>query len=190
MFKKYRHAKEEAEELNLIPVMNLMVVLIPFLMLGAAFYHLGTIPTSIPDNVPAADAKPPSDVKVTINLIIEPTEMILSGSGAGLDEAEAAGMKITLKQQGKSPNVKGLRKHLMAIKGKYPKSDTAIILPADTIPYEKLVVVLDAVREMPAGKDAKGDPKVAPLFPVSVFSRRLKAPPEGEDIEGEEEAAE
>ena len=54
--------------MNLL-LMNLMVILIPA-MLGAAFYHLGTIATSIPDNVPASDQPPPKDTKVTMSIEI------------------------------------------------------------------------------------------------------------------------
>ena len=87
--RQWRKGRREAEEVNLLPVMNLMVTLIPFLLLGAAFYKLGNIPTSIPPNVPAGEAPPPTDKKITVTCAVDPDKITLTVSGAGLDEAGA-----------------------------------------------------------------------------------------------------
>ena len=57
MFEEWRQAKEEDHDLNLIPVMNLFMVLIPFLLMGAAFFHMAVIPTSTPSHL-ATDGAP------------------------------------------------------------------------------------------------------------------------------------
>ena len=80
--RQWRKARREAEEVNLLPVMNLMVTLIPFLLLGAAFYKLGNIPTSIPPNVPAGEAPPQVDKKITVTCAIAPDKIVLTVSGA------------------------------------------------------------------------------------------------------------
>jgi biopolymer transport protein ExbD len=177
--KQWRKTRREAEEVNLLPVMNLMVTLIPFLLLGAAFYKLGNIPTSIPDNVPASDAKPPSDIKVTMNCVIEADRIVLTGSGAGLDEAGMDALGGVFANRGKDPDLESVTNHLAVIKRRYPKSDTVIVLPHEKLQYQALVRVLDATREKKlSGKNAEGEQRVAVLFPVTVFSRKLTIPDE------------
>ena len=52
MFDRYRRTVEETQDLDLLPVMNLFMVLIPFLLMGAAFFHIGVIPASLPSHTP------------------------------------------------------------------------------------------------------------------------------------------
>ena len=181
--KQWRRSRREAEEVNLLPVMNLMVTLIPFLLLGAAFYQLGNIPVSIPENVPASEAKPPSDIKVTMNCMIELDKIVLTGTGAGLDEAAADALGAIIVHKKGKPDLEAVTAHLAAIKKTYPKSDTAMFLPSEQVEYQTLVTVLDATRTKTLpGKTADGEPRVASLFPVTVFSMKLIAPvepPEG-----------
>jgi len=97
MLDRWRDARaDKDQELDLIPVMNLMVTLIPFLLLGAAFYHLGVIPTSLPNNVSASDSPPPTEIKVSMILAITSTEMTVSGSVTGPDPDENEAIKATL----------------------------------------------------------------------------------------------
>ncbi len=187
MFKRWREARAEGEELNLIPVMNLMVTLIPFLLLGAAFYHLGVVPASIPENVPASDAEPPKEVKVTVNLVLGLDKTTVSGSAALLDEDETAAMDAEFPAKNGVPDLKMLQAHLFGIRSKYPKSDTVILLPADELRYERLIEILDFVRERKTGKTGKDGEIVEPLFPVTVFSKQLIAE---EGAGGSEEGSE
>ena len=99
MFDSWRK-KAESEELNLIPIMNLMVTLIPFLLLGAAFYHLGTIPASLPQQAAAASGEKPKDIKVTLTMEVKLDTIRISGSAAGLDEESAETLKRTFPNRG------------------------------------------------------------------------------------------
>ena len=173
MFDRWREARAEDEELNLIPVMNLMVTLIPFLLLGAAFYHLGVVPASIPENVPASDAEPPKDIKVTVNLALALDKTTVSGSAALLDETATAALDAEFPAQAGVPDLKALQAHLYGIRSQYPKSDTIILLPADGLRYEKLIQILDFVRERKTGQTGPDGDIVEPLFPVTVFSKQL-----------------
>ena len=189
MLDNWRKARKETEEMNLLPVMNLMVILIPALMLGAAFYHLGTIATSIPDNVPASDQKPPKDVKVTMSIEILPDRLSISGSGDGLDKAEIGRLDLTLLGGfGKRPLDK-LTAHLHKVKTQYPKSDTVMIVPEAKTRYADVVSVLDASRErkLPPELAVEGK-EFEPLFPVTSLTKRNLAEPEADGV-GEGEGA-
>lgn len=193
MLKNWRKARKESQEMNLLPVMNLMVILIPALMLGAAFYHLGTIATSIPDNVPASDQPPPKDTKVTMSIEILPDRLSISGSGEGLDKAAVAKLDLTLLgASGKRPLDK-LTAHLLKIKKEYPKSDTVMFVPEARTKYADIIAVMDASRErkLPPG-EAKPGKEFESLFPVTSLTKRNLAEPEDGEGEpaGEEGAAE
>ena len=43
-----RKRNEEAEELNLVPIMNLVTILIPFLLMAAQFISLAVIDSTLP----------------------------------------------------------------------------------------------------------------------------------------------
>ncbi len=171
LFERYRKARDEAQGLDLLPVMNLMVVLIPFLMLGAAFYHLGVIPTSLPTKVDHVLDKPQSEDVVTLNLLIERGRMVVTGSSATLDAAVLGALRRELPAgPDGAPAVADLQAHLATIKAQYPKSDTVVVFPGDDVRYQTLVEILDTTREHGVPQ-AQGDPIVTPLFPVTVFSR-------------------
>jgi len=173
VFERYRKAKA-AEDLNLIPIMNLMMTLIPFLLLGAAFYHIGVIPTSLPTHTPEGGAENEKSELVTLNLSFEKAKLELTVSGSSLSEEEALALGGTFPRAAAGFDLKAIQGKVMLIKGKYPKSDTMIVLPADEVEYQDLVDVLDVTRErivQVEGKDAVHEP----LFPVTVFSRLIPA---------------
>ncbi|MEE2788252.1 MAG: biopolymer transporter ExbD [Myxococcota bacterium] len=189
MFDSWRKKKAQDEELNLIPIMNLMVTLIPFLLLGAAFYHLGTIPASLPQQAAAASGEKPKDIKVTLTMEVKLDTIRVSGTAVGLDDASAEGLKKTFANRGAPQDLKALQDHLVSIKSQYPKSDTVVVIPEETIRYEMLVTVLDTIREKKLpGVNAKGEARYASLFPVTVFTKRNKPPPE--KVIEEDDAAE
>lgn len=172
MFDRFREARDKPGELNLIPIMNLMITLIPFLMLGAAFYHLGVIPTSLPDKVEAA-AEPPKEAVVTLNLVIEAQRMILTASSAAVDQDTLDALRVELPATPQGHDLKALVAQLVQIKGRYPKSDTLVVLPDGQLKYAELVEILDATRERALPGSTPDVPNFEPLFPVSVFSERI-----------------
>ncbi len=171
MFDRWKEARvSRAKELDLIPIMNLMVTLIPFLMLGAAFYHLGVVPISLPTQVDQPTVKDKPEVVVTLNLLIDRQRMVLSGSSAQLEQPVLDALRAELPNRGGDYDVSGLKDRLVAIKAQYPKSDTIVVFPEDTVRYQSLVAILDQTRERTQGTEA-GEPVKSPLFPVTVFSR-------------------
>ena len=47
-FNRLKKSREEDTELNIVPIMNMFMVLIPFLLMSASFFHIKAINTSIP----------------------------------------------------------------------------------------------------------------------------------------------
>jgi biopolymer transport protein ExbD len=175
---------EETRELELVPVMNLFMVLIPFLLMGAAFYQIGVIPSSLPTSTPDDSDVPRTPTKVTVNLIITPDRIDLGASSTSLDEEQLEALGGSWPLRDGKYDTEGVQAQLLSIKQRYPHSDTLIALPHEELDYQSLVEILDRTREFEA-PPAGGAKKTYELFPVVVFSRFIPPPPADETAEGE-----
>jgi biopolymer transport protein ExbD len=171
MFNRYRRVRQEIE-VNLIPVMNLFVTLIPFLLLAAAFYHVGVIPTSLPSQTDGVSDIAADPRAVTVNLLIEPERIQLSASSAVLSEETLAALTANLKREAKGFDLEKLGEALHAIKLRFEKSDTVIVMPSDRVEFQDVVRVLDVAREITLHKGTPEEVRI-PLFPVVVLSRKV-----------------
>ena len=171
MFNRYRVVREEVE-VNLIPVMNLFVTLIPFLLLAAAFLHVGVIATSLPSQTDEASDIAADRMSVTVNLLVEDDKIELSASNAVLDEETLSELALTVPKTKEGYDLELLGKALHEIKLRYKNSDTVVVLPTDDIQYQDVIRILDASREMVFNKGSADELKV-PLFPVVVLSRKV-----------------
>lgn len=173
-FHRYRKARE-AVDVNLVPVMNLFVVLIPFLLMSAAFYHVGVIPASFPSQTDGTSDVAEDTRQVTINLVVDREGIQLTAANAALAQDTMAGLSVSLPRKEGAHDLVQLQQALYAIKTQYPDSDTVILLPDPELPYQEIVRILDASRQVTLDKDLKTERK-APLFPVVVMSMLVKDP--------------
>lgn len=166
------HRKKDEMGVDLIPVMNLFVVLIPFLLLSAAFFHVGVIPTSLPSQSDSASDIATSPHAVTVNLEVELDAIHISASNPSLDEEALAALSMTVPRTGEGYDLEVLTTALAQIKGAYAESDTVIVLPGEGIYYRDVVSVLDAARERVTDPGTPEEKRV-PLFPVVVLSKKV-----------------
>lgn len=148
--KKRKHPPG-SEELNLIPIMNVFMIIIPFLLLTAVFAKTAVIDVYLPQEAgmgvsggQTADADPGLlAVKVT------DTGFQLEGIG---------GVVVIPMQEGRL-DFKQLTTELMKIKERYPKKEDVVLLLQTHTPYETVVHVMDSARETT-------DTPRRPLFPL------------------------
>lgn len=130
--------------LNLIPYMDLMVVLIPFLLTGVVFSKLAVLdlklPTSSASALPAAEAREPFRLIVTIH------QDAVTVRGTGLEVTR-------LPQQSSKYDLGGLSAMLQQVKSAHPQEKAVILLSEPDIPYESLVEVMDVCREGPSSQE-------------------------------------
>ena len=161
----------EAEP-NLIPVMNLFVAMIPFLLLAVAFFHVGVIPTTLPTHTENTTDIAPSRNAVTVSVVMNDEGLSLSAMSTALSDEQLATLARTIpKREGRFDH-DALREALQSIKGRYQESDTMILLPAETVPFEDVVGVMDTAREVIVQEEGGRERRV-PLFPVVVLSRTV-----------------
>lgn len=159
------------EELNLIPIMNLVTLLIPFLLMSAQFVSYAVIDSTLPAicGAPCGDAPPGEPVQVTLE--VRPGGYHLHASGPDLDEF-GQGVDLPCLTDGcegdlaHSWDVRGLRQALTGIKDRHPDHGSIILSPHPGVPYEALVLAMDAAREDPDQGGSAGNRCVGRcLFP-------------------------
>jgi biopolymer transport protein ExbD len=122
------------EELEMLPMMNLFVVLIPMLLLSAVFLEMSVIRM----NLPGDDAPPPSP-RETLGLSVTIADAAWVVSGRGLPAHEIA-------RDGDGAPAR-LREALAAASAGHPDDKDVTIRSAETTRYEEIVLVMDASRE-------------------------------------------
>lgn len=175
---------EDAEELNLLPIMNLMTILIPMLLMSAQFVSLAVIDSTLPaiSNVNSApsEAQPeeqkPDEQPLMLTVFIASDGFTIAGNDPDLmppadGSGAAAQNKVPCTGECATPDsydYKGLTAKLGAIKGRHVKEENVILVPSPKLPYEVLVRVMDAAREDTVNRTADG--KAKSLFPYVVIA--------------------
>lgn len=163
-----RIAKPKIEDVNLIPLMNLFVTMIPLLLMSAAFYHIGMVSVSVPTQSEEESDVAAGKASVTMNLQVDGKGYTLTASSGTLGEAELKSLDAFIPKKGKKYDYAKLTKTLERIKRKYEQSDTLMVVPSKKTNYEQLIETMDAARNM----DVKvgGKKRRIPLFPVVVVT--------------------
>ena len=144
-----KKANTDPVDLNMVPIMNLFLAMIPFLLMCAAFFSVSVINASVPalsEGSDSADEPKKQLDKVTINLQIDKSGFTISASGDPPPEELAKIGGTIPKKAGEYDFVK-LTERMKAIKDRYKKSDTVVLLPAKDILYNTLIDTMDAARE-------------------------------------------
>jgi biopolymer transport protein ExbD len=155
------------QDLDLVPIMNLVTILIPFLLIGAQFMRIAVIDTALP-SPPAAttEAAPDDGLRLTVAITSEGytvtgRDELLAGSGRPI-ECTVAGCP-----DANAYDTAALTRLLATLKGRWPDEKYVVIVPESEVNYETLVRTMDAAREDREG--AIGRVK-AVLFPAVVIA--------------------
>ncbi len=164
--KRKRRPDATDPELNLTPIMNLMVVLIPLLLTSAEFVRLGMIELNLPPAAGAATAavsQMPQETEKKLDLTITVTD---KGFYIASSAAVALGKKDegpTIPKQADTYDFQKLTDYLYKIKqkaeGVFRDDNKIIILAEPDIDYQTVVSTMDASRSIEV------DGKWKPLFP-------------------------
>ena len=126
---RIRRMSEEDTDLDMVPIMNLFMVLIPFLLISASFLHIKAINTSIPVHSAGKTdgTRPMPETKVTAIVSLYKDQIQLSAMCESLPQKTLSEFETTVK---KDVNIEEAQTEIIAvlrkIKTKYPASDTQI----------------------------------------------------------------
>jgi biopolymer transport protein ExbD len=125
-------------ELNITAFMNLMVVLVPFLLMTAAFTTTSILDLHLP-KPDAGDSASDAPKEFAINVVMSKAAIIITDQNGD-----------TIKHIPKTStghNYPLLNQTLRAIKYKYPEKTDISILSEKYTPYEDIVQAMDKSRE-------------------------------------------
>jgi len=119
----------QTEDVNLVPIMNLFVVLIPFLLMSAAFFHISVINASVPALQKERTDLAKSDVAVTMMVRMKPEAFTVTASSDTLPRAELAKLRAEIPRDGEGKGLQDFSDHLLACKQRYPKAKPSCSFP-------------------------------------------------------------
>lgn len=128
-------------DLNITPIMNIFVILIPFLLLTATFVRIAIIELSLPSAEQEESTNPPEDFGDLTLLVLS-----ISDEGFQIRTSEKDYPRIS-KKFGEF-DYDGLSVRLSDLKKQYPKLRDVVISPDSKIKYQIIVRVLDSCREV------------------------------------------
>ncbi len=138
---KQKWRTDEAD-VDITPVMNIFLILIPFLLLTAVFVKVAILDLSLPDlENRAGESAVKKDIpeSVVLNfLFIRKGELELKSPNLSFP-------KLPKTQSGYS--WQQLQEQLQRTKNKYPQSEDIIISPDAEIKYQTIITVMDHCRE-------------------------------------------
>jgi len=158
----------DVADLNLIPLMNLFVTMIPLLLLTAAFYHIGMVSASVPTQSDEESSVETGSTAVTVNLRMSHDGYNVTASSATLGEAELKALDAFIPKIAGKYDYATLTKVLERIKRRYQESDTMMLVPEKTSIYDEMIETMDAARAMTIKHEGKQ--RRLPLFPVVVVT--------------------
>jgi biopolymer transport protein ExbD len=167
----------EVGELDLVPVMNLVTILIPFLLMSMQLMSLAVIDSTLPaiSSEPVEQEEDDEDKPLNMSILLTEEGFTVTGADKVLAEEEGGpGAKLECKEVGcptaDSYDFAELKARLHKVKDVYDQERDAnvILVPDSTIPYEALVLTMDAARDDPEVLDADGKARI--LFPYVVIA--------------------
>lgn len=147
---KRRH--QLVTDVNLTPLLNVFIIVIPFVLLSAVFVKTAVIDISLPQEGGKGQASADSPTGV----------LVIKVTGSGFDVG-GIGKAFIPKQAGEF-DFKGLTDELIKLKERFPGSEDAILLFNPDASYEFIVKVMDSTRETTVKEGGKT--KKHTLFPM------------------------
>jgi biopolymer transport protein ExbD len=146
---RYHHGRDD---LNIVPMIDMMVILVFFLIFTAVFSKTNILQLNLPASSNAAPLDLPKGLQLEV--IIRPADLVINDRNSGPLK--------TLPNIATGYDYDSLSEFMRRVKSQFPQMMDATILPGPAVPYDTLVQVMDAVRvyQLPVAPFSKAE-----LFP-------------------------
>lgn len=170
---------EASFELDLAPMLALMVTLIPIMLLSTVFVKVSVIDTPLPQVVQKAiheDKKKSNSVEFSLHMDDKSGFQIkVTKSGRTLN-------RVRIPKAGAQWDLNKLHGEAVKLKQQYPRKFRMDLLPTESVPYVEIVKVMDALRSTNdkdpklfiKDEESKRNVETDVLFPDVVFSNVLE----------------
>ena len=153
----YKH-KHKEEDINVTPLLNVLVVMIAFLILSAVFSRITIQEIILPTQADAGTT--PDKPLITIEVIVRKDS---------LEIGDGNSVTVTIPKIGMKYDFQKLSEFLLRLKESYSEKQDVTILIEPDIEYEFMIQVMDAVKVMEVKKEGQEKPQKVVLFPqVSI----------------------
>lgn len=153
-------SSDDDADLDLVPVMNMFLVLIPFLLMCSSFLHLNAVNASVPVQAEGSAASDTTTkVMVIVELGEEAIEVYAKAEAVDPELLKSFEARFEKSVDGSYP-FEDMTILLDRIKAAYPLSDTVLLTPEKEILYDVVIQAMDAARQSES----------TPLFPNVVLS--------------------
>lgn len=133
--RRHHQRRHGAGDLNIVPMIDMMVILVFFLIFTAVFSRISILEL----NLPAASASVP-ELPQGLHL-----EVIVRDAAIEVSDRDTGVLK-SLPNAADGYDLAGLGEYLRLVKARFPDNADAAILLAPAVSYDVLVQVMDAVR--------------------------------------------
>lgn len=138
-------------DLNLAPMLDIMVALVPFLLLSVVFVRLVIIDAPVPQPVEAAIQKDKKNKKPKLSV-----KMYIYQNSVNLKITERGrGRTVKINNSKEGYDTKKLHGILIGLKVKYPEVFSIEVFPNESVAYNDIISVMDAAR-----RRLNNDPKI------------------------------
>ena len=149
--RRRRGQQKGSGELNIMPFMNLMVILLPFLLVTAVFSRTAVLELNLPG--PSTTDQPQADLAL---------EITVRDDGIEVGD-RMTGLLVSLTNGSDGYDLVGLSDYLVRVKARFPEKVDATVLVEPDVSYDAVVHVMDAVRSVRVTEN--GASVAAELFP-------------------------
>lgn len=142
----------ESANLDLVPIMNLVSILIPFLLLSASFVELTVVDVTLPAICSSNCGDEIDGPRLNLSVAVTKTGLFIHGTEGVLEEEEQ-GFFIPCTTNScvndDSYDYVELTRVLALVKDEHPYTEDLILVPDGRVPYNSLIGVMDAARDDP-----------------------------------------
>lgn len=132
-------------ELDLAPLLAVMVKLVPVLIVSSAFVPIVIIQSELPAPIAAVIAEAKAEELPQLELEVHPTE----GINLKLFQGEKSIEKVHLSFPTSENDFKALKENLVRMKKQFPQLFRLELLPKGDVSYDTIVKIIDAARKSP-----------------------------------------
>ncbi len=152
---KFNRKVAAAPELNVMPFIDIFSMLNTFLLVSASFIGLGILEVQVPflSNSPeVSDSAPTRTLNIRVDL--DESKIVLTTI-----YSEPPENKVVKTYNVDEADIDRFHQDLIAMRTKDPDSDKVTLYSDDNVKYEKVILVLDAIKTM---KESEPDLQLPP----------------------------
>lgn len=143
-----RQPAESITDLNLLPILSLMMILIPLLIGKTAFFDLVSLEVEIPNIRPASEV-PDSQRTVLLRLTVNPFDQVIE-----IIDEESGVILNSMNYPTTDHGSELMANSLANYRSRYPRLDTAVVAVDATAKYKRLVDALQSFSVQNASQSA------------------------------------